>query len=187
MDVVFALVIWRAFTILPRPGEDGGEWSSIPEMLRAEHFTIIAAVLVIVIVIVYWLKNNELYGYLQGADKWVTTLAILQLFAILLFMYAIRLGIDYPDGAAPRVAESVAAMLIGVPSFLAWWRAMRVPGLIKEDVSPEKKTEILFGNLAEPLTALVTIPCAFIGPIGWQIGWLTYPLMLRLVKRLAAG
>ena len=32
-DLVYALVIWRIFTILPRPSFDNPEWDTIVEML----------------------------------------------------------------------------------------------------------------------------------------------------------
>jgi hypothetical protein len=36
--------------------------------------------------------------------------------------------------------------------------------------------------LAEPITAIVTIPVAFVGPIFWEISWLSYPLLVILVR-----
>jgi hypothetical protein len=37
--------------------------------------------------------------------------------------------------------------------------------------------------LAEPITAVITIPFAFVGPILWEISWLTYPVVVWIVKR----
>jgi apolipoprotein N-acyltransferase len=36
--------------------------------------------------------------------------------------------------------------------------------------------------LAEPITAIITIPLAFVGPIIWEISWLSYPLVVWLVR-----
>ena len=36
--------------------------------------------------------------------------------------------------------------------------------------------------LAEPITAIITIPVAFVGPILWQISWLCYPLVVVFVR-----
>ncbi len=36
--------------------------------------------------------------------------------------------------------------------------------------------------LAEPITAIITIPFAFVGPILWEISWLSYPLVVLLVR-----
>ena len=34
MDVIFALIIWRIFMILPRPNGDMAQWTSVLEMLQ---------------------------------------------------------------------------------------------------------------------------------------------------------
>jgi len=36
MDVVFALAIWRIFTILPRPDPDQPEWDTVLEMFTTQ-------------------------------------------------------------------------------------------------------------------------------------------------------
>jgi hypothetical protein len=36
--------------------------------------------------------------------------------------------------------------------------------------------------LAEPITAIITIPFAFAGPILWEVSWLSYPLVVKLVR-----
>jgi hypothetical protein len=37
--------------------------------------------------------------------------------------------------------------------------------------------------LAEPITTIITIAFAFVGPILWEISWLSYPLVVLLVRR----
>ena len=41
--------------------------------------------------------------------------------------------------------------------------------------------------LAEPITATITIPFAFVGPIFWEIAWLAYPLIVWAVRRRRTG
>jgi hypothetical protein len=36
--------------------------------------------------------------------------------------------------------------------------------------------------LAEPITAIITVPFGFVGPILWEISWLSYPLVVKLVR-----
>ena len=70
-------------------------------------------------VIIYWLKNNELFGHLQFSDNKHSALAVLHVFAVLLFLYTLRIGMDYEGKMEARVLESVVAVLIGVPTFLS--------------------------------------------------------------------
>jgi hypothetical protein len=37
--------------------------------------------------------------------------------------------------------------------------------------------------LAEPLTAVLTLTLAFVDPLLWELGWLTYPLFAMLLRR----
>jgi hypothetical protein len=52
-DLVYALVIWRIFVILPRPNFDNPEWDTIVEMLISKWPDFVVPVLAILIVIVY--------------------------------------------------------------------------------------------------------------------------------------
>lgn len=79
--------------------------------------------------------------------------------------------------------ESVAAMLLGVNSYAAWYYAFRKRDFVAKDISREKAEAILRRNLAEPITAVITIPAAFIGPIFWEVSWLIYPVLRYLLRQ----
>lgn len=38
-------------------------------------------------------------------------------------------------------------------------------------------------TMAEPITALITLPFAFVGLMFWEISWLSYPLVAFLFRR----
>lgn len=76
MDVVFALVIWRLFMLLPRPELASGEYKSVLVMLIANWEIFVIVLLATLITIVFWLQNNELFGYLESTDSIHTGLAI---------------------------------------------------------------------------------------------------------------
>jgi hypothetical protein len=59
MDVVYALVIWRLFMILPRPEIGENSSSSVLDLVINEWDTFVIALLGLVIVIVFWLQNNS--------------------------------------------------------------------------------------------------------------------------------
>ena len=118
MDVVFAIVIWRLFMLLPRPADNGAEWDSVWAMLQEEWFSFLFVLLATVIVIIYWLQNNSLLGNLKKTNGVHTAISIFQLMFVLLFLYAINSGVILGEGADSRLFESVTAMMIGVT---AWW------------------------------------------------------------------
>ena len=185
MDVVYALVIWRLFMILPRPEEGEGGTNTVLELLINNWDTFVIVLLALVIVIVFWLQNNSLFGNLKATDRIHTAIAIFQLFFLLFFLYSIGTGIRLGAAADSRMLESFAALLLAVSAYLGWYYAYRKGGLVSDDVPVDKSEEVLKRNLAEPFTALMTMPFAFVGPIAWELSWFLYPFIRWAFSRIA--
>ena len=184
IDVVYAIVIWRIFTLIPRPERGDFSFNSILEFLLSDKGDLIMALVGLVIVIIYWTQNNTIFGNLVRTDNRHTTLTIIQLFSLLLFLYAIRMGTFFEGTVGARVFESSAAALLGLTSAAGWYYAMHNQRLVREDMTGVEARDLLVKVLAEPIAALLTIPCAFIGPIVWEIAWLSFIPFAQLLKRL---
>ncbi len=185
MDVVYALVIWRLFMILPRPEGGDDQSTSVLDLLVDNWQDFIVVLLALVIVIIFWLQNNSLFDKLKATDRVHTAIAIFQLFFLLFFLYSIGTGLRLGAAADSRVLESFAALLLGISAYLGWYYAYRKGDLIAEDVSVDKSEELLKKNLAEPFTALFTIPFAFVGPIAWELSWFLYPFIRWAFGRIS--
>lgn len=186
LDVVYAIIIWRIFMLLPRPTEgEASDWNSILDMLMATPAALVGVLIGIVIVIVYWEQSNTLFGHLDGTDSRHTTLSILQLFSLLLLLYAIGLGLRFEPGPETRVLESATTLLVGVFSYLSWRHATGKGKLISADLTPAQARALSERTLAEPLTAAITIPFAFAGPWAWEAAWFIYPVLRGLFRRRA--
>ena len=184
MDVVFALVIWRLFTFLPTQQVGGDKWASVSDMLVAEWKIFVFVLLAVVIVIIYWLQNNSLLGNLKKTDGIHTAISIFQLFFVLLYLYAIGSGVRIGSGADSFALESSMAMMVGIMSLLAWHYAMHKGNLLDSELSAKDAVHIRQKNMAEPVTAAITIPFAFVGPLAWELSWLLYPLIKYLYSRV---
>jgi uncharacterized membrane protein len=181
MDVVFALVIWRLFQLIPRPADD--DTRSVWEVLSSEPSAALTIVIGVAIVIIYWNQNNLLFGYLERTDGRHTTLAIIQLFCLLLFLYAIAIGTNFEAGTDTRLFESVTALMVGVPAYFGWRHAKRDRRLISPELSDEEADEISVQILTEPITAAITIPFAIFTPLLWEASWFSYPIVSRLLEK----
>ena len=126
---------------------------------------------------------DALFGNLERTDNWHTAISILQIFFLLLFLYSIRLGVLLGAGVAARLLESITAALVGIASVLGWSYAIKDRRLLAPEVSQEEARQLQERILVEPTTAIITIPCVFIGPVLWEISWFLYPLLVALVKR----
>jgi uncharacterized membrane protein len=181
MDVVYGLIIWRLFQLLPRPMED--ETRSVLQLFAEDPRDALTVVIGIIIVIVYWMQSNLLFGHLERTDARHTALSIVQIFCLLLFLYSIVLGTKYEAASDLRLFESVTALLVGVPSYLAWRHAKREAKLVSPSLSREDADAMSVQILAEPITAALTIPFAIFTPLLWEVAWFSYPLVSRVLRK----
>ena len=183
IDVVYALVIWRAFTLMPKPTEGEWNWDVIDSFLAENIMTFALIIICMVIVIIYWLQHNALFNNLERTDGRHTALSILQIFFLLLFLYSIRLGIVLGPSEGTRAFESCMAALMGITSTWSWAYAIKNHRLLSPDMTKKQAHQLLDRSMAEPITAIITIPIAFVGPIFWEISWLSYLIIAFLLKR----
>jgi len=180
MDIVYALAIWQLFQLLPRPTED--ETRSVWEVFTDDPRAVLTVIIGMIIIVIYWMQNNKLFGHLERTDTRHTALSILQIFCLLLFLYAIYLGTNYTASTDLRVFESITALLVGVPSYLAWRHAKFEGKLISPSLSRKDADAISIQILAEPITAALTLPFAFFTPVLWEITWFSFPLVQRVLR-----
>ena len=181
-DVVYAIVIWRLFMLIPRPGVTGEAWTSLAEYLAKEWIALALVAIGLSFTIVYWLQSNTLFSALERTDGRHTVLSILQLFFILLFLYSLRLGIEVQASVGTRLAESCAATAVGLTASAAWNYARAGRRLLRPEVTADEAGALAKRILAEPATAIATIPMAFAGAVFWELTWFGYPLLARLLR-----
>ena len=58
---------------------------------------------------------------------------------------------------------------------VANWRYAVKAGLTREDLENDEAKAITKSNLMEPLTAVVNVGLAFVGPMVWTIAWFVLP------------
>jgi uncharacterized membrane protein len=186
-DVIYAIVIWRAFVFLPRPTAE--EWSGEAlDVFLADNVTAFVLVFIAITVsIIYWVQNNTLFGNLARTDTRHTALSILQIFFLLLFLLSMKLGVELGGSLRSRVFESVTAALVGITGGWAWSYAIKGRRLLLPEVTDSYARQLKDRILAEPITATITILLAFVGPVVWEIGWLSYPFIVILVRRRREG
>jgi uncharacterized membrane protein len=183
VDVVYAIIIWRAFTLLPKPTAEQLSWEHFSAFISANIAGFLLVIIGIIVAIIYWLQNNVVFGNLQSTDIRHSILSILQLFFLLVFLLSLRFGIDLGASTGTRAFESIAAAMVGIAGGWGWSYAVKNHRLLLPEVTEQYARQLRDRILAEPITAIITLPFAFIGPILWEISWLSYPLVVLLVRR----
>jgi len=181
-DVVYgvALVLIIQWLPLPEESHSGGVVWLLD--LWAEYAgNIVSVIIGLVFTIIYWLRSNTLMAALDRTDGVHTGLSIASLFFFLLLVYVVRVSAEV---AAPsrRAGESVAVALIGIAAGAAWWWARR-RSLVREGISQKEMLGVQIEAFAEPLTALVTLPFAYVGELSWNLAWFVYIPIAALLRR----
>ena len=182
IDSVYALVIVFVVAQLPNP-VDGEGYANFWEFLSSQGGSLIAPLIGLILIIIYWLQNNMLFGYVERTDNKHATLAILQLVAVLFYLYTSELLDAFPETRTVLVMQSAAFAVMGFLAVWGWSYATKGRRLIGDDLDDEQIRVIFSKTLPEPITALCTIPFAFIGTTAWNLSWLLTPLIGLLIVR----
>jgi uncharacterized membrane protein len=181
-DVVYAVALVLIISWLPLPEEShstGAVW--LVDLWAEYSQNIVAVVIGLVFSIIYWIRSNTLMTALDRTDGVHTGLSIASVFFLLLLLYMVRVSAEV---AAPsrRAGESVAVALIGIAAGAAWWWARR-KGLVREGITKDEMLGVQLEAFAEPLTALVTLPFAYVGELAWNLAWFAYIPIAAFLKR----
>ncbi len=187
VDGVFALVIVLTVVELPLPANDGLIAVSVSEFLRAHVDAYLPALIAIVLVVIYWIQNNILFGNLSRTDDRHTIISILQIFFLLLYFYTIGLGLDLDNPPGALALQSAAITLVGLAALAGWSYASRNRRLLTPEMGDKEIRDVRIRIMAEPITALITLACAPLGRTFWEVAWLSYPLIAWLLRKKAGG
>ena len=178
VDVVYAILIWRAFEVLPRPTKEELSWEEIGSFLSANTSGLLLSFIGIVVVIIFWLKSNSLLGNLRSTNTFHTTLTLLQVFFVLMFLLSLRYTVELGGSTGTRLFESVTVLLAGLTGGWSWSYAIKNNRLVSPEVTQQYARGLRDQALAEPVTAAITIPFAFVGALFWELSWWIYPLIV---------
>jgi uncharacterized membrane protein len=174
MDVMFALMLFRVLAPLPMPQEEENwvwTFGALGDFLAEEGGVIVMALIGVILIVVYWLQNNKLLGNLARTNGNHVAFCIAQLVCLVFYAYAMGMAEDF-DSPTTRALQSVFLAGVGLAGFFGFRYAARDRRLLTESISDKEADELKISVLPEPVTALITIPLAFIGPWIWEIGWL---------------
>ena len=187
IDVVYALAIVRLFTHLPLPNKAEWTWDSVGHFLD-DNIGLLATLFIgIILISIYWIQNNTLFGNLVRTDNRHAVISIFQLAFLLLYLYSVGLGIDFKGDSMALAMQSATLALVGLSSVAAWRHAKKNRLLISDELSDEDAREVQGRIMVEPVSAIITLPCAFIGPVVWELAWLVYPLTLVAIRKVKGG
>lgn len=185
-DCAYAVSLVLIIQWLPLPSESasGGVRVLLGELFSEYAGNLVSIGIALAFVIIYWLRSNSRTALLERTDTVHTALSILSVFFMLFLLYMVRVGAEV-EGVSSRAGESFAVAMIGLPLAVGWWHAER-KGLIRDGITDREKMDEFVESFTEPVTALITLPFAFVDELYWNFAWLAYfPVSLLLKRRRA--
>jgi hypothetical protein len=178
IDVVYALIFFSMLTNYLPVVEDM-TWTSKPyglfSLLVEKRSELLRIFIGAGLALLYWNQNTNLFKNLAKTDVVHSTLSLIQLSLVCLFVYFAIADPSLEGGPSSPVLQAASLALAGFTGIGSWLYAVK-----KEMIRPEINTEdirsITNGNLMEPLTASVNTGLAFIGPLVWTLAWFILPV-----------
>jgi magnesium-transporting ATPase (P-type) len=185
VNVLYALLIFQAFLILPRPDDPELEYHTLPQIF-SEHIMQLVIILVgLIMIITYWIQFNKQLGNLVRSSPMHATLAVIQMFCLMLYLYFVRFDLEFEGMTLALQMESIFLALAGFIGVYNWTYA-RKNQLTSKQIDDNEERAILYKILPEPIAALFSLPFASISATAWTISFLIIiPLgyLLKVIKK----
>ncbi len=183
IDVLYALLIYQLFNLMPRPEVDGFTRDELTEVLSHSYVNYLGIFVGLVLILLYWGQSNLQYGNMDRTDGRHSVLSILQVFFLMLYLYFIRLDLQFDSPVLTLQMQSITLALAGFFSVWGWYHADK-NGLTSKSLTTLEKDQVYLKLMPEPITALLTIPFASFGPNFWTFSWLLLIPVGWILKRI---
>lgn len=172
VNVLFALLIFQAFLILPRPGDPELEYNTLGQIFSEHIMQLLVIVVGLILIIIYWIQVNLLMGNIKRSNPIHASLALVQVFLLMIYLYFLRFDMEYDGMTLALQMESIFLALAGFTGVLNW-RYARSAGLTSAQITDSEELDIFYKVLPEPIASLFTLPFAVLGPGIWSLAFLS--------------
>ena len=185
VNVLFALMIFQIFLVLPRPDDPELQYHTLGDIFLENSSKLLVIVVGIVLILLYWLQSNLQLGNLTRSNAIHAILMISQTFFLMIYMYFVRFDIEFDGMTLALQMESVFLALAGFVGAYAW-RYARKNNLTSDEITDNQEMDIFYKLLPEPIASSITFPFAVLGPNIWTLAFLSIiPIgfILKIVRK----
>jgi uncharacterized membrane protein len=171
IDVLYALLIYKLFMFLPRPEIDGFTKDDLVEVLSTSYMNYLMMFVGFVLILIYWGQSNLMFGNLKRTDGKHAVLSLLQVISLMVYLYFVRLDVEF-DGAV--IALQMESVFLAISGFMGlWsWHYAKKNDLISDNVTHDEVSSVYLKILPEPVVSVLSFPFAAFGPDIWTLSWL---------------
>ena len=171
IDVLFAMLIYQIFLFLPRPEVDGFTREDLVEVLSTSYLNYLVMLVGFVLILIYWGQSNLQFGNLKRTDGRHATLSLLQVITLMIYLYFVRLDVEFDGAVIALQMESVFLALSGFLGLWSWHYATR-NDLVSENVTKAERDKVYLKLTPEPVVSVLSFPFAVFGADIWTLSWL---------------
>ena len=183
INVLYALMIFQAFLILPRPDDPELEYQSLSQIFSDNVMQLVIILIGLILIVTYWIQFNKQLGNLVRSSPVHASLAVIQMICLMLYLYFVRFDMAYDGMTLALQMESIFLALAGFVGVINWVYARR-NGLTSDQINEEEEITILFKLLPEPTASMISLPFAVFGPDIWTISFLSILPLTYIYNRI---
>ena len=172
VNVLYALMIFQVFLILPRPDDPELKYSSLEQIYSDNLMMLLVIVVGLVMILIYWIQFHKLIGNLVRSSTVHASLTLFQMIFLMIYLYFVRFDMEFDGLTLALQMESVFLALAGFTGALGWVYARR-NNLTSDKIDEQEEVSILYSVLPEPMAALFSLPFAVYGPGIWTLSFLS--------------
>lgn len=185
VNMLFALMIFQIFLILPRPDDPELQYNTLGDIFAQNIDKLLLIVVGMVLIILYWLQTNMQLGNLTRSNAVHSILMISQTFFLMIYLYFVRFDMEFEGLKLALQMESVFLALAGFIGAFAW-RYARRNDLTSDQITDNQEMDIFYKLLPEPLASTFTFPFATFGPNIWTLAFLSiipFGFILKIIRK----
>lgn len=170
IDVLYALMIYKLFTFMPNPDVDDFGRDELYAVLSESYLNYTVIIIGLVLVILYWGMSNAQFGNLKRTNGTHSTLSILQVFMLMIYIYFVRLDAEFGGEVLLMQLQSTFLAIAGILSVWSWHYSVK-NDLVSDAPTKLEKSNMYLKLMPEPTVAILTFPFAWFGPEIWTLSW----------------
>ena len=183
INVLYALMFFQVFLILPRLDDPELKIRTLPEIFSIHTNGLIVIVVGLLMLTTYWIQFNKQLGNLVRSSPLHGVLAILQMISLMLYLYFVRIDIESDGMVFALQMESIFLALAGFIGAINWYYAKK-NNLTSKNINEEEKNSILLSILPEPLAASFSLLFATVSQLAWTISFLIIIPLSYFLKKM---